>query len=764
MSKLHLTTVFHGNLGYSSIPEAKHKEVIVKCYWPVISLVDKLNIKLGFEFSAQTLELIKRFDENLLQKIKQLWEEKKIEVVGSGYIQSIFPLIPAKANLKNLEIGNKVYEKLLGKIPEIAYVNEHVYAKGIVQLYKESGYKGIIIDWLNALKSNEKLQECKFSAVNIKGAGNETIKVIWNNSILFQKLQRYVYGDLNLEEYIEYIMSHYSEGEERCLMIYGSDMEVFDFRPRDPKTLHCGEITGPEIEKIENAFVNLQNLKEIEFILPGEILNINFIDKVYDLGNPEYPIITKKQDKYNVTRWAVCGRENSRINTQCYRLFNRIQDIEFLNGIVQKRVGQSEIDNLWLELTYLWSSDFRTHITDKKYIKFTNRLGAVLELSEKIFKYLVNKLPIKDDFVLVNPNEFDWSDTFEFTLQFEQGRFKGSLIILLDGQKVKTQQEETKVYRDGSIKSSKIVITPNIRSHSAVQGKISYKDDTNKNRVYIDTEQDVIKTPEVKLVLSALHGGTIKELAFPEISDKCLMGELSHGYFDDISYSPDWYSGHVIIYDRSGKKFTDLAHTKIEYPDIDKYPIRVPVKCRIDMPIGVLWKTYYVYVDKPRVDLVYDFNLDNFYPLSFRLGIVTINPASFDINHLRYSTVNGGNIPEIFYLKGKTIHQDDPVSLSVSTHHCLGATEGWLDISDNKKGIAIITDKSQLYSVPLLHFEEVKKSFFLRVYSSISEMDDTTRSFFKGHNTISVTYFGHKNNLKEVRKRKLIIHLRHPRN
>jgi hypothetical protein len=760
MSKLHLTTVFHGNLGYSSIPEAKHKEVIVKCYWPVISLVDKLNIKLGFEFSAQTLELIKRLDENLLQKIKQLWEEKKIEVVGSGYIQSIFPLIPAKANLKNLEIGNKVYEKLLGKIPEIAYVNEHVYAKGIVRLYKESGYKGIIIDWVNALKSNEKLQECKFSAVNIKGAGNETIKVIWNNSILFQKLQRYVYGDLNLEEYIEYIMSHYSEDEERCLMIYGSDMEVFDFRPRNPKTLHSGEITEPEIEKMEIALEKLKSLKEIEFVLPEEVMYINFTDKIYDVGSPDYPIITKKQDKYNVTRWAVCGRENSKINTQCYKLFNNLQDIEFLNRSVQKKAHKSSVNNLWMELTNLLGSDFRTHITDEKYTKFINKLSASLELSEKITSNLISQIPIKDDFILINPNDFDWNDVFEFTLQFEHGRFRKDVAVLVDGQEVKTQQEETEYYRDGSIRTSKIVIVPFIKSHSVAQGKICIKSDLGRNPVTIDSKQDLIKTPEVKLVLSALRGGTIKELVFPEISDKYLMGELSHGFFDDISFSSDWYSGHVIIYDRSGKKFTDLTHTKIEYPDINKCSIRVPVKCKIDMPIGVLWKTYYVYVDRPMVDLIYHFNLDSLFPLSFRLGIATVNPQSFNIDQLKYSTVNGGNMPEIFYLKGKTVRQDEPVSFGISTRHCLGATEGWLDISDNEKGLAIITDKSQLYSVPLIHFEEVKKSFFLRAYTSISEMDDTTECFFKGHNRISVTFLGHKNNFKSARKQRLIINIK----
>jgi hypothetical protein len=384
---------------------------------------------------------------------------------------------------------------------------------------------------------------------------------------------------------------------------------------------------------------------------------------------------------------------------------------------------------------------------------FRNRLGAALELSEKIYTDLISQVPVEDDFVLINPNDFDWDDPFEFTLQFEHGRFKGDLVIILEDQEVKTQQEETEFYRDGSIRTTKIVVSPSLKSYSTAQGKVSSKDDLAKNHVDIDTEQDIITTPEVKLALSALRGGTIKELVFPKIADEYIVGELSHGHFDDISLSADWYSGHTVVFDRAGRKFTDLMATKMEYPDTARCPIRVPVRCKIDTPFGTLEKTYYVYVDKPMVDLVYHFNLSDLYPHSFRLGIATINPQCFNRDQLRYATVNGGKIAEKFRLDGKTVRQDDAVSPGVSTYHCLGATEGWVDISDNEKGVAVITNKSQLYSVPLLHYEELKESFFLRVYTTISEMDDTTESFLKGHNTISVTYLGHKNNLGSVRKR-----------
>ena len=119
---------------------------------------------------------------------------------------------------------------------------------------------------------------------------------------------------------------------------------------------------------------------------------------------------------------------------------------------------------------------------------------------------------------------------------------------------------------------------------------------------------------------------------------------------------------------------------------------------------------------------------------------------------MRYSTLNGGYSPETFYLKGKKVLQDEAVSLSVSAHHCLGATEGWVDVADDEKGVAVITDKSQLYSVPLVHYEETDDSYFLRVYTSVGEADDTCDIFWRGHNKINVTYLGHKGDSSEVRR------------
>ena len=756
MKKLYLYTSFHSNLKFSSIPEDQYSSVLDKCYWPALDLLEDYNVNLGFEFPASTLEIIDGMDDGFISTLKKYWSKSRSEVIGSGYSQNIFPLIPSKANLINLIQGNQVYEEILGKTPVTAYVNEQTYSDGLVGLYKEAGYQNLIADWDNANKYNNFPKHYKYSPKILVGADKSKINLIWNSTIAFQQFQRYVQNRLSFEDYIKYINSHYSKEYNRSFLLYAYDLEIFNYQPGHGDLLKS-ENPLNESDRINKLFEYLEDVEHIEVITPNEVVKKFKSEIEVSLGATEYPIQCKKQFKYNVTRWAVSGRENSRINSQCYYIFELLNNIEFLNEIVSRKVEKSKLDELWLELTNLWSSDFRTHTTDKKYMNFRNKLGATSEFCKNLFEELCKHIEIEEDFVIINPNNFDWQNPYEFKLQFEHGEYHKGISILLDNQEIETQLEELEYYRDGSIRSVRIVIEPFIDAHSIVQGKIIEFDVTNDVPISVNIEDGTVETNEVKLKLSLSTGGSIKELSFPKISNEFMVGELGHGFYEDIEFSPDWFSGHTIIYDRSTKKYTDLEETELVIPDSSNYPIRIPVVCRIEMPLGVLLKKYYVYLNRPRVDLVYHFSLNNILPLSFRLGILTFNPNCFRKNELKYSTVNGGSVSETFYFRGKKVCQDNPVSLGVSTNHCLGATEGWTDISDNEKGILTVTKKSQIFSVPLLHYEETNGSFFLRTYNSISEMDDTTETFLKGHNKISFTFLGHKNDLNDIKNESLSI-------
>ena len=71
------------------------------------------------------------------KNVKTTYKKKKIEFVGSGFSQSIFPLVPYKVNYNNLKIGNEYYKSILGVKPKIALVNEQVFSISLVPIYKK---------------------------------------------------------------------------------------------------------------------------------------------------------------------------------------------------------------------------------------------------------------------------------------------------------------------------------------------------------------------------------------------------------------------------------------------------------------------------------------------------------------------------------------------------------------------------------------------------------------------------------------------------
>ncbi len=755
MSKLYLYTVFHGNLAFSSIPEEQYGKIIDRCFWPIVDLLARYpQIKLGFEFPSYTLDIINREDSSLVKALSDYWNEGRCEIIGSGYCQTIFPLIPAEVNAGNLALGNDQYQRLLGRVPVTAFANEQTYSSGMPKLYADSGYKNLIMDWENIATSHALPSNACYGTQWAAGQDGTRITVIWNSTISFQKFQRYYQGEMNLEEYIGYLLSHYSESEDRAFLLYGSDWEVFDYRPGD-SDLTYRRNNGEELQRVSELLEFLANDPRFELVTPGEVAELFPPENEISLETTEYPVPCKKQEKYNVTRWAVCGRDNIRLNTQCFQLWRNINNIKSLAGLIGDGHVKDTAVTLLQDLIYLWSSDFRTHTTDEKYLVFRNKMGAAYHKSEETISELTGKLKVEKDFALYNPGPVDWSGSpFIMKACFEPGEMKGNVRVLLDGKELTTQEEDIENYRDGSRRRTTLVFKPFLSAGELTQGTLIASQTPLAVPEDVILGDNMVTTPAVKATFNRLRGGAIKELVFPQIAERGLVRTTPHGYFNKIELAADFYSGNMTAINRlSGEKITDLNKTELVFPDKPgDFPIRVPLYCRVMTSLGPLWKTFYVYRQEPRVDIRYHFQLKDFRPLSFRLGMLTINPEAFNHDTLRYASVNGGYTPETFKLKGKRVHQDEAVSLSVSAHHCLGATEGWTDISDDDKGVAVITNRSQMYSVPLIHYEEDDSKYFLRVYTSIGEADETCDIFWRGHNKIDVTFLGHGKGLNDVRQ------------
>ena len=366
MTLLNLYCLFHLNLNYSAIEAAQRPLVIKKCYWPLLKLFADHDIPVGIEMTGYTLEEILRIDPSWVAEFKKLVRRGTAELVGSGYSQVIGPLVPAKVIDWNLKLGMATYEKILGIRPKIALVNEMAYSAGLIEHYLLHGYQGIVMDWSNPKSLHPEWPETwRYFPQRAVGPQGETIPAIWSDSIAFQKFQRYTHGDYTLEEYATYLRSHQGKGR-RFFPLYTNDAEIFDFRPGRYEAEAKLSKTSEWI-RMGELFHFLKEHRGIKFVLPAEALkglaSKNGGHRIH-LESPQQPIPVKKQEKYNITRWAITGRDDRGINTACWRISDALKH------------STSATERDWKELCYLWSSDFRTHITKKRWDVFHKRLLA----------------------------------------------------------------------------------------------------------------------------------------------------------------------------------------------------------------------------------------------------------------------------------------------------------------------------------------------------------------------------------------------------
>lgn len=379
--------IFHINLGFSSIEEKNWLSLIDKCYHPLLDFVERTGIPVGVELTGWTLKKIQNIDISWVERLKKLLKDDKCQLIGSGYSQIIGPLVPYKLNEWNQKLGIETYENILGFKPKIILVNEMAFSSSMINLYDKFGYKAFIMDRDNIkLILNSNKETNKKYPTHGYGVNGCEMQVLWSDSILFQKLQHFAHGDISVADYLCYLNNRLKEGEY-IFPIYCNDAEVFDFRPgrfAEERPTH----PDGEWNRIEKLLKLVVNETKMNFVLPSvvlKIINSSTEKYVTDFVNASYPVPVKKQNKYNLLRWAVTGRNDLWLNTMCFRIEKHLSE------------NKNNDPHIWQELCELWQSDLRTHITKKRWQKALRKLNKILK-QEGIDNSFKNKNILNEKF------------------------------------------------------------------------------------------------------------------------------------------------------------------------------------------------------------------------------------------------------------------------------------------------------------------------------------------------------------------------------
>lgn len=611
-----LYTVFHLNLAFSSIKEAQHPDVVARCYWPLLHLAEQ-DIPVGLEMTAYTLEAINAVDPAWVAQFKALLLAGKCELVASGDSQIIGPLIPAEVNSANLRLGQDSYQQLLGVRPRLAYINEQAVSAGLLDIYIDAGFEAVVVEWDNPFSHNGGWSHDFLARPqSLKSASGREIKVIWNHAIAFQKFQRYVHGELTLDDYLQYLVKVLKPGTV-AFPVYGSDAEVFDFRPGRYHT-EAEQITG-EWQRIERLFFTLREMEAYYWASPSQLLSLWQPGQALALTNAQHPVSVKKQAKYNLCRWGLSGRNDLLLNTLCFQELARLK--------AQPNAG----DDHWRALCRLWASDLRTHLTRERY----------------------NALALNPPTTSA-PCFTPWQHREGIELQY----------------------------------------------------------DSERRRLQI-------RTPELHLTLNGNRGLAIESLAFASHHFAPVIGTLSHGHFDHISYGADFYSNHLLLERfRHRDRVADLNRVDYQLGEQDGCPV---IYCRQSLKSGGLLKWY-------KLDgecLITGFHFEeNCRPeASVRLGFMTLLDCR---QRAWYQTRLGGTEDEFFQIAAD-MDQGTPVSSIVSSASALGATAGAIHFGSKERGVRIGWDPAACAALPMISSKKIDSQYLNRLWFSLAEADETLK-------------------------------------
>lgn len=628
--------VYHLNLAFSSIPTAARGDVIRRCYWPLLQLAEELRIPVGIELTGWTLSQIQQIDPAWVARFRAMLAAGQCELIGSGWSQMIGPLVPPEMNFWNQKLGCEAYQTLLGQRPRLALVNEMAFSTSLISHYKEAGYEGIIMDRDNVrLALDLDHHPAEVVPTHALGPDGESFPVLWSDSILFQRLQRVVHGDIPVSEYLDYVRQRSTDGTP-VLPVYCNDAEIFDYRPGRFTTearLH------PEGEwaRMRRVFTALSEEAGLSWVTPSQALSAQTAGQVTHaaiLSSAAHPIPVKKQAKYNINRWAVTGRDDLWLNTTCHRLHQRLLD------------SSSQDPEAWRSLCEFWASDLRTHITQERWEDMLARLRA-----------------------------------FEAALPGKRDEPQGPAQAL--------------------------------PSRSMPSFEPANED------IYWTCE-----TADVRLVLNARRGLTLKTLAFRSQDFVPLLGTLPQGYFESIDLGADYYSGGVLI-EIPGERtrLTDLEWVK---PEVSQTSTEFIIQGTLPLATGRLVKTISVSLTGEQIRLTYAFEGWQ-RPLGIvRVGALTLLPEAWSMP-LTLHCKNGGHAVEQFPIQQPFSHIQ-PASLFVSSTAAIGATDGHLAVTDTTgKGISVTWDPAACAAIPMMKHLKTRSSHLTRIFFSLAELDDTSK-------------------------------------
>ena len=318
MSKPKVIFMPHANIQYSQLDPKRRAWVCENCYRPLFELVRDNDYKVAFEASGRTLEVMAEEAPAVLAMLKELVQAGKIEAVASPFIHVMLANVPPEIGLDTLKHGLDAWEKYTGVRPETGWNPECGWAAYLPEIYKEAGYKNLVMDADSFFLSFPEIREATGLKYDVQGHSNknhlfkieeyikdkpEYLKYLTNPSVAPNGLKMVFRSDCMANPMLWYLMGATEGYREKPVDI--SELKEM-FLKWQPRVAQTGQFIMPYAEDAEyigsSAYFYVKQFNQARFFEPEPDSIVRFkalLDMAkeigYELSTPSEVIASAKE-------------------------------------------------------------------------------------------------------------------------------------------------------------------------------------------------------------------------------------------------------------------------------------------------------------------------------------------------------------------------------------------------------------------------------------------------------------------------------------
>ncbi|MHA2183783.1 MAG: alpha-amylase/4-alpha-glucanotransferase domain-containing protein [Promethearchaeota archaeon] len=144
--KIHLPIVFHFHQPTDQL-DFIYEDVFEKSYEPLINSIYQFpNVKFTLHFSGNLLEWLIDNKPQFIEKLKAMAKKGQIEIIGGGYYEPIFALIPYRDKIAQMKKLSDLIKSEFDLDVKGAWLSERVWEPDYPSFLNDIGLKYVIVD------------------------------------------------------------------------------------------------------------------------------------------------------------------------------------------------------------------------------------------------------------------------------------------------------------------------------------------------------------------------------------------------------------------------------------------------------------------------------------------------------------------------------------------------------------------------------------------------------------------------------------------